>query len=94
MVVVREGASQGRLTEAERFVPRKHGWNLAVGQMGILSTREGGVECVLDGREGRAVVVVGGGSWCQSLPQLSLAERCICDVNMWGADENMHLKQR
>ena len=27
-------------------------------------------------------------------PQLSVAERCICDVNMWGADENMHLKQR
>lgn len=35
----RPRSSQGRHTKAERYVPRKHGWNLAQGQMGILSTR-------------------------------------------------------
>lgn len=44
-----------------------------------------GVLCV-EGRRGAAEPV-------PNSPQLSLAERCICDVNMWGADENMHLKQ-
>lgn len=28
-----------RLSRAEYYVPRKHGWNLAQGQMGILLTR-------------------------------------------------------
>ena len=32
---------RGRLAKAERYVPRKHGWNLAPGQMGILSRRGG-----------------------------------------------------
>lgn len=90
----RRGPSQGRLTKAGRYVPRKHGWNLAPGQMGILSTRGGW-----------NVFFVGGSVMCwreegvasesvPNSPQLSLAERCICDVNMWGADENMNLKQR
>lgn len=45
-----------------------------------------GVLCV-EGRGGGASEPV------PNSPQLSLAERYICDVNMWGADENMHLKQ-
>lgn len=75
------GLGGGRLSIAECYVPRKHGWNLALGQMGILSLRGGwnvfcvgGVLCVDGMKEGEVSV--------PNFPQLSLGERCICDVNM------------
>lgn len=87
------GPGGGRLSIAECYVPRKHGWNLAAGQMGILSLRGGwNVFCV-----GGSVMCWwdegGRGEPVPNFPQLSLGERCICDVNMQGADKNMHLTQ-
>lgn len=38
-----------------------------------------------------------GGAASESVPnssQRSADERCICDVNMWRADENTQLEQR
>lgn len=90
------GPGGGRLSIVECYVPRKHGWNLAPGQMSILSPRRGwnvffvggSVMCWRDegGRDAFGLM--------PNFPQLTLGERCICDVNMQGAEENMHLKQR
>ena len=70
----RPGPSQGRLTKAERYVPRKHGWNLAPGQMGILLTR-GGWNVLLCGRE-CCVLKEGGG---RGLP----LSQCQTPANAW-----------
>ena len=48
-----------------------------------------GVLCVEGGRRERAA--------SESVPNSSqrlVDERCICDVNMWRADENTRLEQR
>ncbi len=54
---------------------------------GGMCSWEEGVLCV-EGRRGGVSELV------PNFPQLPLDERCICDVNMWRADENTHLKQR
>lgn len=96
----RWGPSQGRHHEARRSALAKHGWNLAPGQMGILSTRGGwnvafvgGLLCI-EGVVGCVCVCGGCLSRCQTqTAQVSVAERRICDVNTRGADENMNVKQ-
>lgn len=70
--------------------------------MGILSARGGwDVFFAGGGDEGRKAVDVVGvvvagftSELVPNSPQLSLAERCICEVNMWGADENMNHQRR
>lgn len=80
----RPRSSQGRHTKAKQYIPRKHGWNLAQGQMGILSTR--GVWNVFFVGGNVLYVLKGGGGVSElgpNSPQRSLAERCISNVNMW-----------
>lgn len=88
----RPAPSLGRLTKAEHYVPRKHGWNLAPGQMGILSTR-GGWNVFFVGGSVMCWRQEGGGCiWAGAKlsPTLTGWEvYCMCDVNMWRADENM-----
>lgn len=76
------GPSQGRFTKAQRYVPRKHGWNLAPGQMGILSSG-GGWNVFFVGGSVMCWREEGGLSQCQTLPPAL----CSWEMYMWCKHE-------